>query len=1317
MNFFEKTGWSLLKLSLMMGLLTIVLNGVPVAMAQWISHGPPGAVNAIAIDPQTPTTQYAGTSGGVFKSIDGGGSWSTANAGLPISFVLALVIDPQTPAIVYVGLDSGGVFKSSNGGRTWAPINNGLPDSSVLALAIDPQTPTTLYAATNYSGHYCNVFKSSNGGGNWTSILSSSSPISSLAIDPQTPTTLYAGFNGGGVYKSSDGGGTWSTTNTGLLFYYVNALVIDAQTPTTLYVGALNGVFKSIDGGGSWGAASTGLPISDVTALAMDPRTPTTLYAGTLAGALESTDAELFKSSDGGVSWSASGIGLPRNLNVNALAINPQTPATLYAGTNGGEFKSSNSGDSWTEMSVGLTNSYVCALAIDSQMPAIVYAGTFSSGVFNSSDGGGSWTAINSGLTNSYVYALAIDPQKTTNLYSGTIGGVFKSTDGGGRWSPAGVGLPSTLRVNALVIDPQTPTTLYAGSYDGVGVFKSSDGGGSWSAANTGLTMSSVMALAIDPQKSPILYAGTFGGGVFRSSNGGGSWTASGLPNFSVLALVINPQTPATLYAGTMEGGVFKSSNGGESWTAINSGLTNPYVSALAIDPQTPTTLYAGTWGSGAFKSSDGGESWNSIDSDLRHANVSALAIDPQNPSRIYAGTAYGGAVISSETSCSQSISSTASSYSSSGIASDQVTVTATGCGWTAVSDDPWITITSGNSGSANGIVTYSVAPNTSPASRAGSMIIAGETFTVTQEGLSSAFSISNVSPNSGPVSGGTSFTINGGGFQVGASVSLGGVRAVVSTVASTEITATTGIATAPGSYDVSVINPGGQSVLLPKGFTYTAVSGPQTAEAFVPIVLSAGGMNGSFYTSEMILTNRGNGNATVNFTYIASLGSGNGTGIETLAAGQQRIVPDAVSYLRSLEVPIPSSGAQGGTLRVSYSGLNSPADGSVTVRTTTAVPEGRAGLAYAGIPTSIALTEPSYICGLRQNETDRSNVAIQNVGTAEEGNIRLQLTVFSGAEGTPISKVITDQVLPPGGFAQINGILASNGLSLSNGFVRVERVSGTAPYYAYGVINDQLNSDGSFIPPVLESALAGKTRMMLAAVVETTAFSTELVVTNWGSAKKSLKCHYVADAIQTADHTASFSIELNPHQQLILPDFVQWLRDSQVPGIGPRAANVAGSLSISETTGDLSGVMMAARTSALSDEGRFGVFYTASPEGENSSQETWLYGLQQNGESRTNLALVNTGETDDSEDTFRIELYDGATGNLASTVTTVSLPARGWRQFNMILAEYAPQVSQGYAHVLRTRGNNPFIAYAVTNDGGKPGERTGDGSFIASAP
>ena len=91
--------------------------------------------------------------------------------------------------------------------------------------------------------------------------------------------------------------------------------------------------------------------------------------------------------------------------------------------------------------------------------------------------------------------------------------------------------------------------------------------------------------------------------------------------------------------------------------------------------------------------------------------------------------------------------------------------MTAGGCGSTAVSHDSWITITSGSSGSANGVVTFSVAPNTSPVSRIGSMTIAGETFTVTQAGVSSAFSIGSISPNSGSVSGGTSITLYGGGF------------------------------------------------------------------------------------------------------------------------------------------------------------------------------------------------------------------------------------------------------------------------------------------------------------------------------------------------------------------------------------------------------------------------------------------------------------------------------------------------------------------------------------------------------------------------
>src|SRR5437016_8787981 len=118
----------------------------------WTSIGPDGGfIMALAIDPVTPATLYAGTyRGGVFKSTDGGESWSAVNTGLPDLNVFSLAIDPQTPTTLYVGIERAGVFKSTNGGGSWSAVNTGLdPTIQVSALAIDPQTPATLYAGTN----------------------------------------------------------------------------------------------------------------------------------------------------------------------------------------------------------------------------------------------------------------------------------------------------------------------------------------------------------------------------------------------------------------------------------------------------------------------------------------------------------------------------------------------------------------------------------------------------------------------------------------------------------------------------------------------------------------------------------------------------------------------------------------------------------------------------------------------------------------------------------------------------------------------------------------------------------------------------------------------------------------------------------------------------------------------------------------------------------------------------------------------------------------------------------------------------------------
>src|SRR5262245_6001269 len=123
----------------------VVSAGVQV----WVSNGPEGGIIiTLAIDPVTPAVLYAGTYEGVFKSTNGGGSWSAINTGLTDMGVEALAIDPATPTTLYAGIWGGGVFKSTNGGGTWSAINTGLTAGYVSSLAIDPTMSTTLYAGT-----------------------------------------------------------------------------------------------------------------------------------------------------------------------------------------------------------------------------------------------------------------------------------------------------------------------------------------------------------------------------------------------------------------------------------------------------------------------------------------------------------------------------------------------------------------------------------------------------------------------------------------------------------------------------------------------------------------------------------------------------------------------------------------------------------------------------------------------------------------------------------------------------------------------------------------------------------------------------------------------------------------------------------------------------------------------------------------------------------------------------------------------------------------------------------------------------------------
>jgi hypothetical protein len=176
--------------------------------------------------------------------------------------------------------------------------------------------------------------------------------------------------------------------------------------------------------------------------------------------------------------------------------------------------------------------------------------------------------------------------------------GVFKSTNGGGNWTPVGTGLPNGI-VSALAVDPQTSSIVYAGTQ--FGLFKSINGGAanSWTPMNTGFTPSatpSINSVVIDPQNPSTLYAGTGGFGVFKSTNGGANWAASstGIISSLINQLVLDPGRPNILYAATASSRVFRSANSGVSWTPLNVGLTPPTIEALAIS-QTGTCLHAGT--------------------------------------------------------------------------------------------------------------------------------------------------------------------------------------------------------------------------------------------------------------------------------------------------------------------------------------------------------------------------------------------------------------------------------------------------------------------------------------------------------------------------------------------------------------------------------------------------------------------------------------------------------------------------------------------------------------------------------------------------
>jgi photosystem II stability/assembly factor-like uncharacterized protein len=296
--------------------------------------------------------------------------------------------------------------------------------------------------------------------------------ISAVAPSPTDPLALYVCAETSHIFKSSDGGLSWRTAETGLpRGLWRPSMTVDPVNPHTVYLTAsVYGVYKSVNGADTWTPVNGGLKssrsgkftfYSDVQAVVVDPTNPRTVFASTPGDGV-------YRSADGGGSWRSVSTGLPTGLGPNrqtTLAIDPTSPQTMYLGMSGGigVFKTTNGGETWSAANVGLPRSFgaIGTIAIDPASPQTVYVGV-GNDVFKSTNGAGSWSATNLGIPLGNPPVVIVESVHPQSVYAGTVKGLYKSTSGGTTWTRLDMGLPEGA-ISTLVADTMNPQVLYVG--------------------------------------------------------------------------------------------------------------------------------------------------------------------------------------------------------------------------------------------------------------------------------------------------------------------------------------------------------------------------------------------------------------------------------------------------------------------------------------------------------------------------------------------------------------------------------------------------------------------------------------------------------------------------------------------------------------------------------------------------------------------------------------------------------------------------------------------------------------------------------------
>ena len=672
----------------------------------------------LLFDPHTPNRAYATTRlSGLGRSSDGGASWTPASSGLPAGAILrGLAADPTPVGALYTGQIGapGRLFTSSNAGSSWSLLNNDLTFTTIHAFAADPTDPNVAYAGAWGGG----TWKTTDGGTTWTQLPEAPVSAAALAVDPHNPQTIYAtDRTEPTLWQSADGGQRWwRRFRAGDEYSRLQALAVDPHQAGTVYISAFKkggygaegslfrlteagyldvtgslprvaislaispdqpglllasthvyGLYRSTDGGRSWSTVAGGLPKVGFNVMAWEPGSGV-LWAGACSGSfpdymlppgLPNGDDEpgLYRSTDGGVTWQKHLAGVVGK----GFAF---TSGAIYAAARDHIYLSTDGGQTWNAQ-LGSPALGMSAVAIGGTR---LYAATLGGGVHTAKikwDHTLLWQGSQGPVTEIHAIQLLGLPGA---LYATSFpGGVFKSTDGGVSWMEANFGLPgftlpdpSRNGYYSLVANPTNPNNLYLGIY-GYGVYRSDDGTATWLPANTGLGNRYIYNLLVEGN-GDYIWAGTNDGvqGLWRSPTstpGRLSWAAA--PDHppsrqAITSIEINPENPVEMTIAAFPAGVFSTPDGGMHWYEQSNNLYVTKVRThgvgfedgyyqLAQDPLNPRHLFYGTYGGQVYETRDGGQSWSAFDAGLmREGSIYAFEVT-EDGSRLYVSQKAGG--------------------------------------------------------------------------------------------------------------------------------------------------------------------------------------------------------------------------------------------------------------------------------------------------------------------------------------------------------------------------------------------------------------------------------------------------------------------------------------------------------------------------------------------------------------------------------------------------------------------------------------------------------------------------------------------------